>query len=473
MSQRSVFPPTFTWGAAAASYQIEGAWNEDGKGLSVWDMLTRQPGKVWEGHTGDKACDHYHRYEEDVQLMSQIGLQAYRLSVSWPRVLPAGRGAVNEKGLAFYDRLIDELLDKGIEPWVTLFHWDYPHDLFLRGGWLNPDSPKWFAEYTEVVVDRLSDRVSHWMTLNEPQCFIGLGHYNGDHAPGIKLGLHEALLALHHALMAHGMAVQAIRARSKLKSIIGWAPVGSFFYPTSESPQDIDVARRATLGVFEGSLWNNTWYGDPVIFGRYPEDGLKAYGKAVPKFKSADLETMCQPLDFYGCNTYSGVPIQMGPDGKGIHPALTPGYPHTLFLWKQTPEALYWGPKFMAEHYKLPIVMTENGMSNCDWVALDGRVHDGARIDFLNRYLLCLERALLDGVDIRGYFQWSIMDNFEWAEGYKHRFGLIHVDYETQKRTLKNSAYWYRNVIATNGKSLHAFESGKKGAASALEPALT
>ena len=354
--------------------------------------------------------------------------------------------------LGFYDRLIDEMLANGIEPWVTLFHWDYPYELFLRGGWLNPDSPKWFADYVEAVVDRISDRVAHWITLNEPQCFLYLGHSIGEHAPGLKLGLHEVLLATHHALLAHGLAVKSIRARAKKKPLVGWAPVGWFYYPVSDKPEDVEAGRRATMRVADG--WNNCWYADPVILGHYPEDGLRAFGSAVPKFPASDLETMCQPLDFYGFNSYTGVPTKAGPDGDPIHPKLAPGYPHTLFLWKVTPDVLYWGPKFMAERYKLPIVITENGMSNCDWVALDGGVHDGARIDYLHRHLRALERAISEGVDVRGYFQWSIMDNFEWAEGYKHRFGLIHVDLETQKRTLKDSAYWYREVIRSNGGSL-------------------
>jgi len=448
------FPEKFIWGAAAASYQIEGAWDEDGKGLSVWDMLTRQPGRIWENHDGRTACDHYHRYAEDVGLMREIGLKAYRLSISWPRVLPNGVGKVNEAGLDFYDRLVDALLAQGIEPWVTLFHWDFPYELYLRGGWLNPESSRWFAEYTTAVVDRLSDRVAHWMTLNEPQCFIGLGHQNGEHAPGVKLALPEVLLAAHNALLSHGRAVQVIRARARRQASIGWAPVGMVYYPLSDSPEDIEAARRATYGVGGDGVWNNTWWGDPVVLGHYPEEGLRAYGSAVPRFRESDFEVIGQPLDFYGCNTYSGVGTQAGPEGKPVHPAYPPGFPHTLFLWKQTPEALYWGPKFLAERYQLPIVITENGLSNPDWVGLDGKVHDGARIDFLHRYLRELKRAIDDGVDVRGYFAWSILDNFEWAEGYKHRFGLIHVDYATQKRTLKDSAYWYREVIGNNGAGL-------------------
>ena len=290
------FPTNFTWGVAAASYQIEGAWNEDGKGLSVWDMLTRQPGKIWEGHTGDTACDHYHRYQEDISCMREIGVNAYRLSVSWPRVIPAGTGTINSKGLGFYDRLIDELLAKEIEPWITLFHWDYPYELFLRGGWLNPDSPKWFADYVEVVVDRLSDRVDHWITLNEPQCFLHLGHSVGDHAPGLKLGLHEVLLATHHTLLAHGLGVQAIRARAKKKPLVGWAPVGWFCYPVSDKPEDVEASRQATMQVRDG--WNTCWYADPVILGRYPEDGLQGLWRCRAKVCGVRLRNDVSAVGF-------------------------------------------------------------------------------------------------------------------------------------------------------------------------------
>ncbi|MFH1499057.1 MAG: GH1 family beta-glucosidase [Verrucomicrobiota bacterium] len=448
------FPDNFTWGAAAASYQIEGAWNADDKGLSVWDMLTRQPGKIWEGHTGDTACDHYNRYREDVGLMGQIGLNAYRLSVSWPRILPAGTGAISEAGLGFYDRLVDTLLAAGIQPWVTLFHWDFPHALFLRGGWLNPDSSKWFSEYTAAVVDRLSDRVTHWMTLNEPQCFIGLGHLFGEHAPGLKLGLAEVLTASHNVLLAHGRAVQVIRARARTTPQIGWAPVGVAYTPATDTTKDRRAADLGMAAVYPGTVWNNTWWGDPVVLGRYPEEGLRAYGNAVPRHTDADMAVIAQPIDFYGANIYNASPVRLGPDGREQAAPLPVGHPHTHFTWKVTPDALYWGTKFLHERYQLPVVVTENGLSLPDWVSLDGAVHDPLRIDFLNRYLNSLGRAIADGVDVRGYFQWSILDNFEWAEGYKHRFGLIHVDYATQKRTLKDSARWYAEVIRTNGASL-------------------
>lgn len=459
------FPKDFVWGAAAASYQIEGAAYEDGKGLSVWDMLCRKPGSIYQGHTGDVACDHYHRYKEDVALMKEIGLKAYRLSISWPRVLPEGIGAVNEKGLDFYSRLIDELLAKGITPYITLFHWDYPYELFCRGGWLNPDSSDWFVEYASVIVEKLSDRVKHWMTFNEPQVFIGLGHQEGIHAPGIRLGFAEVLRAGHHMLLAHGKAVQAIRAHAKTECQIGYVPVGLVRTPASDSPEDIEAARQATFGIAgkhwrpmmsEKHCWNNTWWIDPVVLGHYPEDGIEFFGKDVPAIGPDDMQTICQPLDFLGMNSYFGWKVQAGQDGQPENVEFPEGHPQTAYRWVVHPEVLYWGPKFFWERYNLPIFVTENGLSNIDWIALDGEVHDPQRIDFLNRYLLQLQKASADGVNVQGYFQWSLTDNFEWAEGYKERFGLIYVDFPTQKRIPKDSAYWYKEMIASNGGTLAA-----------------
>ena len=451
------FRDNFTWGASTSAYQIEGSWDADGKGLSVWDMFTRGGSHVLEGHSGREACAHYLHYKEDVELLKKIGLQAYRLSLSWPRIMPSGTGRPNKHGLDFYDRLVDELLAAGIQPWVTLFHWDYPYELFLRGGWLNPDSSDWFAEYTSTVVRKLSDRVSHWIPLSDPQCFIGLGHMTGEHAPGLKLDFPEVLLAAHHALMAHGRSVQAIRALAKRKPSIGCAPSGTIFYPVTSSPEDIEAARRATLGVYPGTLWCNTWWGDPIIFGRYPEEGLRAFGNAVPSHRASDFQTICQPLDFYGCNIFQGTPVKAAADGDPVAVPFPPGYPQTLYLWKQTPEALYWGARFLSSHYKLPIVITENGISSSDFLSLDGRVHDHSRIDFMSKYLLQLRRAVDEGIDVRGYFYWTAMDNFEWQDGFKHRFGLIYVDFTTQRRTLKESAHWYHDVIASNGGALDKF----------------
>ena len=449
------FPGGFVWGSATASYQIEGAADEDGKGPSVWDMMCRKGGTIWNGQSGAVACDHYHRYKEDVAHWKEIGLKGYRLSISWPRVIPAGVGAVNPKGLDFYDKLIDELLAANISPYLTLFHWDYPLELYYRGGWLNPDSPDWFADYTRVVVERLSDRVTHWMTLNEPQCFVGLGHRDGVHAPGDKLAFKEILRMTRHVLLAQGKAVQTIRAHAKSEAKVGYAPVGTVKVPATEDPKDIEAARRSMFSITEPKgYWNNTWWMDPVILGCYPEDGLQAYAPDLPEMGEGDLETMCQPLDFFGVNIYQGQTVRAGPDGNAEPVDLPTGYAMTAFRWPVTPEALRWGPRFFHERYKLPIVITENGLANLDWVALDGKVHDPQRIDFTRRYLLQLGKAIEDGADVRGYFHWSIMDNFEWAEGYRQRFGLIHVDYDSQKRTLKDSAYWYKEVIASNGANL-------------------
>jgi beta-glucosidase len=448
------FKKDFVWGAATAAYQIEGAAFEDGRGLSVWDTCCKRPGLVKDNNNGNIACDHYHRYKEDIQLMKKLGLKAYRMSISWTRILPDGIGKINEKGLDFYERLVDELLDNGIIPYVTLFHWDYPQELYKKGGWLNPDSSDWFAEYTKVVVERLSDRVKHWMTQNETQCYIGLGHGSGEHAPGLKLDLSDVLLAGHNSLLAHGKAVQTIRKYSKGACEIGYAPVGIVSFPDTQSKEDIEAARKATFGVSDANTWNSSWWIDPVYLGSYPEDGLKSFEKWLPKIHAEDMKTIFQPVDFLGLNIYHGSRVRMGQNGKPEMVRKNEGCDQTAFKWQVTPEALYWGPKFFYERYQKPIVITENGLSNVDWVSLDGKVHDPQRIDFLNRYLREYKRAAQDGVDAKGYFCWSLMDNFEWAEGYNERFGLIHVNYQTQKRTIKDSGFWYKNVIETNGENL-------------------
>jgi len=448
------FPKGFRWGTATASYQIEGAAYEDGKGLSVWDMMCRKPGKIWEGQNGDVTCDHYHRYQEDARLMQEIGLNAYRFSVCWPRVLPEGVGKINQKGLEFYDRLVDALLENGVEPWVTLFHWDYPYALYLRGGWLNRESSDWFAEYTGVVVDKLSDRVSHWMTLNEPQAFIEVGHRIGEQAPGLKLDYPDVLLAAHNSLLAHGKAVQVIRARARTKPTVGNTPVGVTMIPATDSPEDIEGARRRTYSVFDRHCFNNTWFADPMILGKYPEDGLKIFEREMPAIADGDMQTICQPLDFYGATIYQGQVIRATGDGGTVVVKGPEGQPLTAMDWPVQPESLYWGPRFLFERYQLPIVITENGIANTDWIHRDGKVHDPQRIDFTARHLGQLQRAIDDGVVVKGYFHWTFMDNFEWALGYKPRFGIVYVDFATGKRTLKDSAYWYKDVINSNGAVL-------------------
>jgi beta-glucosidase len=442
------FPENFTWGAAASSYQIEGAAYRDGGGVSVWDMLGRHAGKIVGGDTGEIACDHYHRYREDVALMAELGLQAYRFSVSWPRVLPAGTGAVNQRGLDFYDSLVDELLEHDIAPWLTLFHWDYPYELYRRGGWLNRDSSDWFADYTTIIVDKLSDRVGHWCTLNEPQVFIGLGHQEGTHAPGIQMGFTEALLAGHNALLAHGKAVQAIRAGAIQAPSISASHAGNFFMPEGDKPADIEAARARNFAICEKNFFNNSWFSDPMVLGSYPEDGLQLFAADMPEIGQHDMQTICQPLDYFGTNIYWGSYGRVSAN-REFEIVERERFARTDLDWPVTPEVLYWAPRFYTERYGLPLVVTENGMANADDLC-GGAIDDEARIEFLNRYLYEYARAIADGVPCIGYFMWSLLDNFEWAEGYSKRFGMIHVDYETQQRTLKQSAHWYRGVIAEN-----------------------
>ncbi|MAO19240.1 MAG: beta-glucosidase [Phycisphaerae bacterium] len=446
------FPEQFTWGVASAAYQVEGAAAEDGRGPSVWDTFCDTPGKVFDGHTGEIACDSYHKVDEDASLIQRLGANGYRFSISWSRLIPDGTGEFNEAGFAYYDRLIDALLERGVEPWVTLYHWDLPQALQDQGGWLNPESPAWFEAYTKAVIDRYSDRVTHWFTLNEPAIFLGLGHNEGTHAPGLKLPRNEVLLATHHALLAHGRAVQVIRAHAKKAPTVGFAPVGSLHTPESESPEDIEAARKATFTVPDkGWTYNYSWYCDPVMLGRYPEQGLSFFGKDAPAFSDQDMETMNQPLDMFGVNIYSAGIVRAGADGEPIEVPSQRGYPTTMFRWTINPSSLYWGPKFLSERYKLPVVITENGLASMDWVHSDGKVHDAGRIDYLTRYLHQLRRACNEGIDVRGYFQWSIMDNFEWAEGYALRFGLVYVDYQTLERIPKDSYHWYSKVISSNG----------------------
>lgn len=452
------FKEGFVFGVATAAYQIEGGANKGGRGASIWDIFCKQPGKVYEGHTGDEGCDHYHQYEEDIELMKKMGVKAYRFSISWPRVIPEGIGRVNEKGIDFYNRLIDGLIEAGIEPYITLFHWDLPYALHKKGGWMNEESSKWFANYAKIVVEHFSDRVKYFITFNEPQCFIGLGYSQGIHAPGLKQSLTDTVTMAHHVLLAHGYGVQAMRASAKQPIQIGYAPTGSMNYPASEDMRDIEAARNSIFSmpekVDEGWAWNVSWWSDPIFLGKYPEDGLKVLEKYMPPIKEGDMEIISQHIDFLGQNIYNGVEIKANKEGRFNYEQRHEGYPKTALNWPITPKSLYWGPKFLYERYKKPIYITENGIACHDVISLDGKVHDPNRIDFLQRYLRELKRAAEDGVDIAGYFQWSLMDNFEWHRGYAERFGLIYTDYVTKKRILKDSAYWYKKVIETNGNAL-------------------
>lgn len=452
----TTFPADFAWGAATAAYQIEGASQEDGKGLSVWDMMCRKPGAIFRQHTGDVACDHYHRVTEDVALMKQIGLQAYRFSTAWTRVLPEGTGKVNEAGLAFYDRLVDEMLAAGVEPYLTLFHWDYPLALYQRGGWLNPESPEWFAEYAELMGRRLGDRVKHWITLNEPQCFVGMGHLLGLHAPGDKLELSQVLRGAHHSLLAHGRAVQVLRSVCPSGTKIGFAPTYTSRIPATESAADIEAARECYFGVDPDSVWSLALWADPAYLGTYPEQAYRVFGSRLPVITESERAVIQQPVDFLGCNIYTGVKVSRNEDGSIRQHDKEAGNPVGTLGWLELEEqSLYWAARFQTERYgRRPFVITENGFASTDWVQRDGKVADPQRIDYTARYLKCLHRAVREGIPLGGYFHWTLMDNFEWAEGYRARLGLIHVDYATQQRTLKESAYWYRDVIASRGAKL-------------------
>ncbi|MDR0599411.1 MAG: beta-glucosidase [Treponema sp.] len=447
------FRDDFVWGAASASYQVEGAVREDGRGASVWDMFCKEGGRVLDGSSGDTACDHYHRYKEDIAIMKELGLKAYRFSLAWPRIIPDGDGAVNEKGLDFYERLIDALGEAGITPYVTLFHWDYPYELFRRGGWMNGESPRWFLRYVEAAAKRLAGKIPYVFTFNEPQCFIGLSCDHTEHAPGIHYPVWDTLLMTHHVLLAHGLAVQALRALSP-SSKIGYAPTGSAHYPATDSAEDREAARQAYFAVEDWLYWSVSLWSDPVFLGNYPGELIRKYEAFMPPIGAGDMKIISSPLDFLGQNIYNGSPVKQGGPNGYEYARRETGYAFTAAKWPVTPESLYWGPRFLYERYHAPLYITENGLSCADVVSLDDRVHDPARIDFLARYLRCLKRAADDGVDIRGYFQWSLTDNFEWAKGYTDRFGIVYCDFETQQRIIKDSGYWYRDLIQSNGAAV-------------------
>lgn len=450
------FRDDFYWGCATSAHQIEGAAFEDGKGLSVWDRFSHTPGKILEDHTADVACDHYHRMEEDVRLMGELGMQAYRFSVCWPRILPEGTGKINRRGLDFYSRLIDALLERGIRPIITLHHWDYPQALADKGGWLNPDSPRWFADFAALCAGSFGDRARDFITINEPQCLIALGYGNGAHAPGLRLPCSFTVPMSHNVLLAHGLAVQALRANAK-GCLVGYAPTGNACIPATETDEDIEAARKAYFSTPDGDLWafTSAWWSDPVVLGRYPADGLEHFVQYLPARWQDDLPAIAQKLDFYCQNIYNGTLVRKADSEAGYEIVRKPaGTPQTAMGWYVMPQALYWGPKFLYERYRLPFVISENGMADTDTVCLDGKVHDPSRIDYMHRYLAAYRRAAESGVDARGYLAWSFMDNFEWSDGYSRRFGLVYVDYRTQQRIPKDSALWYRDVIAHNGANL-------------------
>lgn len=449
------FPQNFVWGAASSSYQVEGAYDSEGKGMSVWDVYTHEPDHILNDDTGDEACDHYGRFDTDLRIMQELKLKAYRFSISWPRIFPEGFGKINEKGMDFYDRMVDGLLENNIVPYITLFHWELPYGLYLKGGWLNRDIAGFFADYVTAVVSRLSDRVQFWITENEPQCYIGAALRGGGHAPGLKVGERDIFLAAHHSLLAHGYAVEAIRKTSKLQPVIGYAPASWHLWsPVTECEADIEACRRETFQAGDNPIGGTSWWLDPVILGKYPETKGYLYERYLPDFQEDDMRVISQPIDFIGMNVYQTYRGKADAEGNCITEKNGPGYARTNSGWTVTPEALYWGPRFYYERYHKKLYITENGLSNQDWVCMDGKVHDPQRIDFLHRYLLQLSRAVNEEIPVEGYFHWALTDNFEWASGYSNRFGLVYTDFESQNRIIKDSGRWYRQVIESNGEIL-------------------
>jgi beta-glucosidase len=436
-------PPDFLWGTATSAYQIEGAWQEDGKGESIWDRFTHTLGNIANNDTGDIALDHYHRYKDDVAQIKALGARAYRFSMSWPRIFPQGTGAPNAKGLDFYDRLADELLDNTIEPFATLYHWDLPQALQDKGGWESRDTAKAFADYAGYVGEKLSDRIKHFFTINEFASFVELGHGTGLFAPGLKLPAARLNQVRHHAVLAHGLAVRAIRASAKPGTKVGLAENIAAAVPVIETLDNIAAAERATRELNAGTL-------TVILEGRYTDAFLAAAGADAPKFTDEDLRVIATPLDFVGINVYTPQYVRAiaAAPGYEVIP-FAKSHPRMASSWEfMGPEALYWAPRHVHKIWNAKeIFISENGCGSADAPAADGIVYDSDRIMFLRSYLEMLQRATAEGVPVRGYFLWSLFDNFEWADGYGTRFGLIHVDFATQKRTPKLSAAYYADVI--------------------------
>ncbi len=438
-----MFPKDFLWGAASSAYQIEGAWEEDGKGPSIWDEFAHQKGKITNGDNGDVACDSYHRYQEDVQLLADMGLCAYRFSISWPRVMPSGSGKINEKGFAYYDRLLDALLEKGVEPYVTLHHWDLPLMLQQRGGWRNRDTAEVFAEYAYWLAEHCKGRVKSYFTINEPQCIIRLGHCMGIHAPGKTYDTQDALICMHNLLLAHGEASSAIRYADP-QAKIGLASTGMLAYPQADTKKGREAAANASFCINEDTWsFSHAWVLDPILLGQYPEGKEDIFQRFAQNVDEKEMELIHQPLDMLGINVYNGFCV----DENANEVERYAGFPRNSLKWPVTPEVMRYGIDALYERYKVPIYITENGQGCNDRIYRDGKVHDADRIDYMEGHLSELEKAIADGADVRGYFHWSLTDNFEWNAGYADRFGLVFMDYPSGRRILKDSALWYKAFI--------------------------
>ncbi|RQO61831.1 beta-glucosidase [Paucibacter sp. KBW04] len=439
--RRDEFASDFRWGCSTSSYQIEGATGEDGRGESIWDRFCAQPGRIRDCSSGAVACDHYHRWPQDLDLAQSLGVNAYRFSIAWPRVLPQGRGAVNAAGLDFYERLVDGMLTRGLQPWATLYHWDLPQVLQEQGGWKSRETVAAFLEFTEAVTRRLGDRVKHWITHNEPWCSCFMGYWEGVHAPG-ETSLQSALQACHHVLLSHGQALPIIRANSAGAQVgitLSLHPI----LPASDSAADAAAVQR-----HDGS--RNRWFLDPLYGRGYPADMLEMLGELAPRTQAGDLAQIASPMDFLGVNYYFP---EIVADAPGLGPVQTrvverQGVERTAFGWEVSPEGLRdLLSRLQRDYAPEQIFITENGSTYEDILLPDGRVNDAQRLSYLARHLAAMREAIALGVPVRGYFAWSLLDNFEWAEGYARRFGLAYVDYATQARILKASGHWYREFL--------------------------
>ena len=449
MSNSHRFPDTFLWGASTSAYQIEGSPLADGAGPSIWQRFAHSPGRTTNGDTGDIACDHYNRWRSDVTLMKELGLQAYRFSISWSRVFPEGTGRINEKGLDFYEHLVDALLDEGITPNATLFHWDLPAALDDRGGWLNRDVADWFGDYATAVFARLGDRVPMWATLNEPWVVTDGGYLHGALAPGHR-NLYEAPIATHNLMRAHGRGVQAYRAESR-KGQIGLVVNLEPKDAATDSREDRDAAQR-------GDAYMNRQYLDPVFLGKYPEEMTDIFGDAWPEFSDEDMKLIGQKIDFLGINYYTRGVVRNDPLALPVRIAYVrqPEHAYTETGWEVHPPSLTRTLMWVTERYgKLPLYITENGAAIYDTPhVIDGRVDDPVRVWYFREHIKAVHDAMEQGADVRGYFAWSLLDNYEWSLGFSKRFGIVHVNYHTQVRTPKASALFYREVIRSKGKAL-------------------
>jgi len=440
------FPEGFLWGSATASYQVEGAVKEDGRGTTIWDTFSHTAGKTANGDTGDVADNSYHLYPEDIKIMKDLGLKTCRFSVAWSRIFPTGTGAVNPKGIEHYERFVDALLNAGIEPYCTLYHWDLPQPLQDRGGWENRETSEAFAHYAGYTAGKLSDRVKHFMTVNEMQTFVDLGYGTGIHAPGLKVGQKRLAQVAHYAVLGHGLAVQAIRASTKPGTKVGLADNLSAISPVFDSPEHVHAAEIAMRE-------ENARFLTVIQEGRYTDAYLKRLGADAPTYTAEDLKAISSPLDFVGLNVYTATWVRADHSEIGYAKVKNPAsYPHMYSSWLSIgPEALYWAPKLVDKLWKVKeLYITENGASSSDHLTDDGQVLDTDRTMYLRNYLTQLQRAVAEGVPVKGYFLWSLLDNYEWADGYDKRFGITYVDFKTEKRTPKLSSQFYKNVIAKN-----------------------